>query len=811
MRHGVVVLISVILLSSILASISFADEIRVKRDEVLIVENSRCSLREAIVNANDDAETHPDCDAGNGADTLVLESSENNPALYELPDGPAAFDADGSNGLPSITTEITIEGNYATIERSQFLPCLLNSIRTADEFRIFHVSSTGDLTINHAKIENGCADGVGDADGGAIVVKNGAVELYHSELRGNRAQADGGAVDLDGGSLAIKHSTLRNNFTLNRGGGVRADNETNPVSVGVEDSIFFSNDAGVSGGGLQLQGATGFMANTTIHENESVVGGGIEIDGTTSFGIGSTNIFENFASQDGGGVSVLDGFVILEGSSIYENIANNEGGGVAAQMTANIFSSMLNISDNSASRGAGIANQGTLTMLNSTITENHAMTDGGGFWNSTGTAELSFVTIVKNQADLMGGGIAIDSGTFDIKNSIVAENMVNDCFNSTGAFTALGNNFDTDGTCQALDALFIQVTPEELKLANPAQNGGDNDTETIALLPGSIAIDAITDCTDGDGIEIISDQRNRQRAFPWEGICDVGAYEFSYQLIDSEVRGSVGFMINAKCGSMEETFTIDTTEFREIDFYETEVEIHFPQSRNFRDPENPPMADVVQIFSLIEPTGFLMPGARTLPISSQVTNGQIIRNNCDGIESFPTDTFQNNFVSEVLYERLSDVQYFSGVLSLETNERNLRVYATTIKRQIRCSDDGITRICNEHSVIRDRQEIGSQRINKSFDETFALSVEINTRLLANGRALAFFAQSTQVNELNVEVFGLNGRNLYSATSASNSLVWRMIDNRGRPVANGVYLYVVTARDSAGRTVKSDVKKLVVMR
>src|SRR5262249_42693761 len=34
--------------------------------------DGKCSLIEAIVNANDDAATHPDCEAGSGADTIVL-------------------------------------------------------------------------------------------------------------------------------------------------------------------------------------------------------------------------------------------------------------------------------------------------------------------------------------------------------------------------------------------------------------------------------------------------------------------------------------------------------------------------------------------------------------------------------------------------------------------------------------------------------------------------------------------------------------------------------------------------------------------
>ena len=44
--------------------------------------NGFCSLIEAIDNANDDAQTHADCAAGNDADTIVLAGSN----TYDLTD-----------------------------------------------------------------------------------------------------------------------------------------------------------------------------------------------------------------------------------------------------------------------------------------------------------------------------------------------------------------------------------------------------------------------------------------------------------------------------------------------------------------------------------------------------------------------------------------------------------------------------------------------------------------------------------------------------------------------------------------------------
>lgn len=59
------------------------------------VSGDGCTLREAIANANDDAQTYPDCEAGSDADTISVNAS------------PIALTA----SLPVITSQITINGS----------------------------------------------------------------------------------------------------------------------------------------------------------------------------------------------------------------------------------------------------------------------------------------------------------------------------------------------------------------------------------------------------------------------------------------------------------------------------------------------------------------------------------------------------------------------------------------------------------------------------------------------------------------------------------------------------------------------------
>ena len=130
---------------------------------------------------------------------------------------------------------------------------------------------------------------------------------------------------------------------------------------------------------------------------------------------------------------------------------------------------------------------------------------------------MSSSTFVRNDAD-DGSGI-YNLGTANVENSIVARvaSSHNKCSN-LGTFNVSGVNFSDDNSCPG----FTQVTAAQLALGLLADNGGP--TKTIALLAGSVAIDAAPDCTDYDGNPIPTDQRGVAR--PQGQACDVGAYEF---------------------------------------------------------------------------------------------------------------------------------------------------------------------------------------------------------------------------------------------------------------------------------------------
>jgi len=364
---------------------------------------------------------------------------------------------------------------------------------------VFIVNFGVTATIQDMTIQNGSAP----AFGGGGILNYGTLTLSNSTLSGNSADAGGGIFNFYGGGATISNSTLSGNSS-NFGGGIyNFDGGTAAIS----NSTLSGNSATYDGGGILNNGrGTVTISNSRLSGNSAsgayyASGGGIFNSGTAT--ISNSTLSDNRATYYGGG--------------IYNNYYG--GGTVTIRNTT--------LSGNSATLyyGGGIYNGGnTVTINNSTLSGNSA-TIGGGIYNS-GTATISNSTLSGNSATYYGGGIYHNGGTTTVKNSIVGNNPGGDC--GFAAVNALGANLDTDGraigrgTCGSTN--FTQVTSAQLNLGPLALNP-PGTTATQALLPGSAAIDAVTDCTDVSGNPVTTDQRGVGR-HPGESACDIGAFEF---------------------------------------------------------------------------------------------------------------------------------------------------------------------------------------------------------------------------------------------------------------------------------------------
>ena len=268
-------------------------------------------------------------------------------------------------------------------------------------------------------------------------------------------------------------------------------------------------------------GVTATIQDMTIRQGSDIFGfgGGIYNSGTLT--ISNSTLSGNSAMFGGGGI-YNNNAVTISNSTISGNLAGNYGGGIYNAGTLTVSNSTISGNFATGSSGGGIYNQNlsTVAIANSTLSGNSAGFSGGGVENDGDSVTISNGTLSGNSATFFGSGISSTSGT-TVKNSVVANSLgASDCY---GTITALGANLDTDGSCGTIN--FTQVTPPQLNLG-PLASNKPGTTDTQALLPGSVAIDAAADCTDASGTAVTTDQRGVARPDNGESACDIGAYEF---------------------------------------------------------------------------------------------------------------------------------------------------------------------------------------------------------------------------------------------------------------------------------------------
>ncbi|MEV8536552.1 hypothetical protein [Streptomyces sp. NPDC051211] len=268
------------------------------------------------------------------------------------------------NGLPIVTSPITVIGSGNTIQR-----------QSAAEFRIFEANgANAHLTLNNVTVRGGRSDSNG---GGGILAGGGAdLTLNSVEVTRNVSDAEGRGAGVNSGfgsQLTVRNSTVSFNFSTNNAGGINSDGTAN-------------------------------ISNTTITGNTAQDSGG-GMDARNSMTLSNSRVTDNAAGDDGGGIHTLDLTATIRDTLIRGNTStgsNGNGGGIQnrdSTLTLERTTVFANRSFGINAPGGGIANNAasTLTLRNSSVTHNSAREAPGGIYNDGGTVSLTATPVTDNE------------------------------------------------------------------------------------------------------------------------------------------------------------------------------------------------------------------------------------------------------------------------------------------------------------------------------------------------------------------------------------------------------------------------------
>ncbi len=386
--------------------------------------------------------------------------------------------------------------------------------------RVFQADTGVSASFSGLTITDGRAnlDASLNAAGGGLL-NNGTVTLTNCTFSGDTAQGGNG-----GNGSGAAHPGNGGNGGSGEGGAI-FNNST--ATLTLTNCTLSGNTAqggaGGNGGNSSVEDGTGGNGGN----GGSAAGGAIFNNSTVTLTLKNCTISGSTAQGGNGGYSGQGGFIGDFNGRPYFGPSGAPGNG-------------------GSGAGGAIFNNSTATLplTNCTLSGNMALGGNGGsggsgaggaiYNNSTATLSLISCTLAGNTARAgvsfsfpggsgRGGGI-FNNSTATLVDTIVAGNAASTGRavvgqDLVGPFTSLGNNLisRTDGSTGWVgsDLTGAVAAPLNALLAPLGSYGGP--TQTIALLPGSPAIDA---GASGTGIPT-TDERGMNRV----GVTDIGAFE----------------------------------------------------------------------------------------------------------------------------------------------------------------------------------------------------------------------------------------------------------------------------------------------
>ncbi len=368
-----------------------------------------------------------------------------------------------------------------------------------------------DVTQNLDIVGEGASKTIINANGS--VTHDRAFDLQSETLTLSGVTVEGGIAPTEGG--------------VGRGGGIRVQ-----TNLYLWDSKILGNSLpgnnGDAGGGIYNAGhAVLTRSEVTGNQATTGFGGGVYTTATGLTEIRDSKFFDNHAEFGGGLASAENGGNVLVERSQFSYNQAGDLGGASYQLGSSSYS-FTNTTINGSTAGAGNGGgalrvrDGTATIRSSTITRNNAP-NGGGISAQQDNGKTASVTLANT---ILAGNTDTDHSDGDSPdcydpNALVATHVTSQGYNIVGRLEGCAFSAVTG------DQVGSSISPVDPKL-DPSEhfNGGPLIRAfTVALLPGSPAINAGNPGTE-DGVPPhcpFTDARGVPRSTG--GRCDIGAYE----------------------------------------------------------------------------------------------------------------------------------------------------------------------------------------------------------------------------------------------------------------------------------------------
>ena len=332
----------------------------------------------------------------------------------------------------------------------------------------------------------------------------GTSKRFTSKLNYNWAEENGGALNTHSGTIWVNKNERDDETPItynkaNKGGGIYANSGT----IFLHNAHVDNNIAEENGGGANNHAGDINIYGGTLNNNKAQEGRG---GGVFTY-VGDVNILPF--------PSTLTSPTRNDGTQVFNNLAKLNGGGINNH-TGRVDARYASMRNNTSSlgNGGGIFCEGphgsatgfTIRLLNSELKENKTRGEdgtatnptgrGGGIYLKYGSIYAHNSQIIKNKANINGGGLDNRDGSILVYGCEISDNRAENgrgggIYTQTGSITTGPSLVDSKSNATVISGNYAKVN-----------GGGINNHQGDIYLNGDHIIDNIAETGNGGGIYI---------------------------------------------------------------------------------------------------------------------------------------------------------------------------------------------------------------------------------------------------------------------------------------------------------------------